>query len=252
MKHIRRTRIRLGLLSMGLMLGAGGCHGSGGGYGGGGGTSSPSLQSIQVSPNNASIPRGTTQQFTATGTFTDGSSQDITGSASWISSMPSVAGISSAGLATGVATGSATITAASGAVSGSTPVTVTLPLSRFAYVANSSDNTVSIYAVDAASGQMRPDGYVLTGGSTPISVTVDPTGKFAYVANAGSNNVSAFTINASTGALTAVGSPVAAGTNPHSVTVDPTGKFAYVANAGSNNVSAFTINASTGALTAVG
>src|SRR5713226_4323071 len=94
---------------------------------------------------------------------------------------------------------------------------------RFAYVANSNDNTVSLYAVNATTGQLRHNGYV-TAGTNPNSVTVDPSGKFAYVANDGSASVSAFTINAATGALTAVtGSPFAAGTNPFSVTVDPSG-----------------------------
>ena len=111
---------------------------------------------------------------------------------------------------------------------------------------------VEILAVDLATGQMRPNGYVLTGGAGPISVTVDPTGQFAYVVNFGSDNISAFSVNPNTGALTAVGSPVAAGTTPFSLTVDPLGKFAYVASLGSNNVSAFTIDPRTGALTAVG
>jgi DNA-binding beta-propeller fold protein YncE len=212
----------------------------------------PALVSIAISPANASIPRGTTQQFSATGTFTDGSMRDITGSVGWVSSLPSVVSLSSTGLANGAATGRATIAAALGVVSGSTLMTVTLPLPRFAYVANLNDNTVSIYAVDSTSGQMHPNGYVLTGGSGPESVTVDPAGKFAYVANIGSNNVSAFTIDASTGSLMAVpGSPFIAGTGPESVTVDLTGHFAFVANFSSNNVSAFTINPSTGAFTAV-
>src|SRR6266403_1320237 len=101
---------------------------------------------------------------------------------------------------------------------------------------------VEILAVDLATGQMRPNGYVLTGGAGPISVTVDPTGQFAYVVNFGSDNISAFSVNPNTETLTAVGSPVAAGTTPFSVTVDPLGKFAYVASLGSNNVSAFTID----------
>ena len=58
----------------------------------------------------------------------------------------------------------------------------------------------------------------MAAGTSPVSVTVDPSGKFAYVANYGSDNVSVYTINASTGALTAVGTPVAAGTFPLSVT----------------------------------
>ncbi len=122
---------------------------------------------------------------------------------------------------------------------------------RFAYVANTNDSTVSIYTVDAATGQLRARGYVAAG-AQPYSVTVDPSGKFAYVANNGSDNVSVYTIDASTGALTAVGAPVATGTSPYSVTVDPSGRFAYVANFGSNTVSVYTLNASTGALTVVG
>ncbi len=95
---------------------------------------------------------------------------------------------------------------------------------RFAYVANANDNTVSIFTVNAATGQLRHNGYITTEVS-PHSVSVDPSGKFAYVANWGSNTISAYTINASTGALTSVGAAVPAGTWPYAVTVDPTGKF---------------------------
>src|SRR6266699_4986708 len=122
---------------------------------------------------------------------------------------------------------------------------------RFAYVTNAGDNTVSIYTVDAVTGQLRARGYVATG-TNPQSVAVDPSAKFAYVANGGSSNVSAYSINAATGALTSVGPAVAAGTFPLWVTVDPHGKFAYVANQNSNDVSAYSINATTGALTSLG
>ncbi len=125
---------------------------------------------------------------------------------------------------------------------------------RFAYTANFNDNTVSIYTVNAATGQLRHNGYIAAG-TNPGSVAVDPSGKFAYVANNGSNNVSTYNINASTGALTSVGPAVAAGTDPVSITVDPTGKFVYVANsfngAGGNSVSAYAIIATTGALTRI-
>jgi 6-phosphogluconolactonase (cycloisomerase 2 family) len=215
----------------------------------------PALVSIAVSPANDSVPKGTNLQFNAMGTFTDGSVQDLTSSVMWLSSQHSVISVSSAGLASGVTTGKATITAASVGVSGSTSVTVILPFPRFAYVANRNDSSISIYAVDSASGQMRASGYVLTGGviggAQAFSVTVDPTGKFAYVTD-GSLSVFGFTINASTGVLTAVpGSPFAVGTAPVSVTVDPSGRFVYVASTNSNNVSAFIINPSTGALTPV-
>jgi len=50
---------------------------------------------------------------------------------------------------------------------------------RFAYVANDSDNTVSLYTVNATTGQLRHNGYV-GAGTNPVSVVVDPSRKFAF------------------------------------------------------------------------
>jgi len=82
------------------------------------------LTSIAVTPANPSISAGATQQFTATGTFSDASTQNLTSSVTWTSSKTTVATISASGLASGVAAGSSTIQAASGSVSGSTTLTV--------------------------------------------------------------------------------------------------------------------------------
>src|SRR5258708_4969780 len=73
---------------------------------------------------------------------------------------------------------------------------------RFAYVANGNSNTVSIYTVNATTGQLRSNGYV-TAGTGTFSVTVDPSGRYAYVANEFGNTVSQYTIGA-TGALSAM------------------------------------------------
>src|SRR5262249_56975190 len=43
----------------------------------------PTLQSISVSPVNVQLFLGTSQQFTATGKLTDGSTQDLTQTATW-------------------------------------------------------------------------------------------------------------------------------------------------------------------------
>jgi hypothetical protein len=86
----------------------------------------PTLTSIAVAPANASIAAGTVQQFTATGTYSDGSTRDLTGSASWSSSDTSVATIDSTGRASGVGAGSTTIQAAADGASGSTGLTVTV------------------------------------------------------------------------------------------------------------------------------
>src|SRR5262249_28798888 len=47
---------------------------------------SATLSSILVSPPNPTVSPGATQQFTATGTFSDSSTQDITGTVHWSSS----------------------------------------------------------------------------------------------------------------------------------------------------------------------
>src|ERR1700757_4901360 len=216
----------------------------------------PTLKALQVSPANPSIALGTNQQFTATGTFSDGSTKDMTASAAWSSSNPAVATISNSGLATSLTIGRVQITATSGSIRGSTTLIAVVSEStgvpRFAYVANSVDGTVSAYTVNPTTGQLRNNGYAFAG-KLPQAVVVDPRDKFAYVTNSGDNTISAFLINSSNGALTAVpGSAFPTGSNGAvSMTVDPSGAFAYVANSGSNNVSAFSIDPNTGALTAI-
>ena len=83
------------------------------------------LQSIAVTPANPSVAKGMTQQFTATGTYSDNSTQNLTSQVTWASATTSVATITAAGLATGVATGTSTSAPRSGAISGSTVLTVT-------------------------------------------------------------------------------------------------------------------------------
>ncbi|MBI1740057.1 MAG: Ig-like domain-containing protein [Candidatus Koribacter versatilis] len=84
----------------------------------------PVLASVAVTPSNATIPLGTLAQFTATGTLTDGSTQDLTGTATWASSDNTIASIAAGGQATARALGGVTITATSDTTSGSTPLTV--------------------------------------------------------------------------------------------------------------------------------
>src|SRR6202043_2853191 len=54
----------------------------------------PVLLTITVAPLTASIAAGNTQQFTATGHYSDLSTQNLTNSATWSSSLTSVATIS--------------------------------------------------------------------------------------------------------------------------------------------------------------
>jgi uncharacterized protein YjdB len=88
----------------------------------------PALISIAITqPSTLSINlilAGTkTQQFLATGSYSDGLKKDITTLVAWSSSASNIASITSAGLATGIAVGTTLITASMPGIS-SKPVTV--------------------------------------------------------------------------------------------------------------------------------
>jgi uncharacterized protein YjdB len=84
--------------------------------------SATSLVSIQIAPAAAAIAANTTQQYVATGTYTDNSTQDVSKSVSWSSSDTDVATISTGGLATGVDAGAVNVTASLGGVTSNTSV----------------------------------------------------------------------------------------------------------------------------------
>jgi len=83
------------------------------------------LVSIAVTAPNLSIAKGTSEQFTATGTFSDNSTQNLTTSVTWTSQTTAVATVTSGGLATGAGLGTSKIQAASGTINGSATLTVT-------------------------------------------------------------------------------------------------------------------------------
>src|SRR5579872_3137833 len=89
----------------------------------------PTLQTITVTPSTATVAIGGTVAFTATGHYSDGSSQNVTTQAAWSSSSSSVATVvSNTGVATGVtAGGPVTITASLSGINGTAPLTVSAP-----------------------------------------------------------------------------------------------------------------------------
>ena len=84
----------------------------------------PTLVSITVTPPQPTVGIGGSQQFTATGVFSDSSQQDLTSQVQWISSDAAVALIGSNGLASALSTGTTTITSKYGSVTGSATLTV--------------------------------------------------------------------------------------------------------------------------------
>jgi hypothetical protein len=89
------------------------------------------LIAVTVLPSNATLAVGTSQAHVAVGTFSDGSTQDITSTANWSSSDEVVATVSdssgSKGLAVALSPGTTTIFATMDAVTGITTLTVTQP-----------------------------------------------------------------------------------------------------------------------------
>ena len=102
----------------------------------------PAIVSITVTPTTPTITKGDGITFVATGIYTDLSTADLTGTATWISSDDTVAATPVAGVvAEGLKVGSATITATAEGKSGSTVLTVyDAILSSIAIIPLSPDN----------------------------------------------------------------------------------------------------------------
>jgi hypothetical protein len=162
------------------------------------------LTGISISPTAVpdGLPIGVTQQFTATGTYSDNSVQDISTAVIWTSSTPATASVDGNGLATGQAAGTADITASD---SGFTSNTVALEVL---------DQTVTLVSITVApavvpveldlgrSLQFQAEGvfsnnksyditgYVAWDSSIPAFATIDQSG-LATAASAGTTSISA-------------------------------------------------------------
>ncbi|MFT5284742.1 MAG: 6-phosphogluconolactonase (cycloisomerase 2 family) [Planctomycetota bacterium] len=128
------------------------------------------------------------------------------------------------------------------------PIAGTATNTRFAYIANKDDDTVSIFVFDSELGQLRHYGYELVG-NEPVSVVADAFGAFVYVANFLDDTLSAFRIDQSNGQLSAVvDSPFATGVGPTAIATTPAGTFAFVTNATDATLTSFVVDRDTGVL----
>jgi hypothetical protein len=126
---------------------------------------SAALSSIQIAPLNWTVPATIQIPFTATGTFANGDTQDLTAAVTWTSSSSSIATISNAqgsiGLARGVGPGSATIAAVFSSQVGTATLTVTnATLSSIAVTPASASISVGALQQFDATGTFS-DGSVL-------------------------------------------------------------------------------------------
>jgi hypothetical protein len=95
---------------------------------------SATLTTLLVQPNGVSVIAGTSQQYKAIGLYSDGTKQDLTGQAVWLSDTPASATITATGLLQGLTPGMPKISVTMGAARAST----------FAYVVNASLTSIAV------------------------------------------------------------------------------------------------------------
>jgi hypothetical protein len=140
----------------------------------------PSLVSIAVTPAFPAIAGTNTQQFTATGTYSDSSTQNLTNSVTWASSVTGVATIASSGLAGGVTPGTTTISATLSGIVGNMLLTVNAaasPTITTASLPNGQYNSPYAPLTLSASGGTTPYTWSLgMGGVLPAGMTLSSSG----------------------------------------------------------------------------
>jgi hypothetical protein len=213
-----------------------GCSSSNGGSSGG---SAPQLVSITIQSPNTVLPLGVVIQLTATGTYSDNSTADLTSSVAWSSSNTSVARFGSAGLLNAISIGAIRVTARSVAAG----VAGTIDISVAPVGGGIQKPLPTLTQVATLSSSLVP--FVL-----PTGVTTDGTN--VYVADSGNNKIKKIVIQ--TGTILSFAGTGVAGTvddspgipaqfnNPDSITND--GFFLYVGERNSGKIR--TVNMTTG------
>lgn len=87
----------------------------------------------------------------------------------------------------------------------STAEVVVHPSGKFLYGSNRGHNTIVVYTIDQASGQLTYVEHQSTQGRMPRNFFVEPTGKFLLAENHDTDNVVVFKIDQQTGELTSTG-----------------------------------------------
>lgn len=85
------------------------------------------------------------------------------------------------------------------------------PSGQWVYGSNRGHDTIVVYAVDRATGQLTLVQHEPTGGSTPRGFGLDPSGRYLLAANQRSDSVVVFRIDPASGRLTATGQRVSLG-----------------------------------------
>jgi 6-phosphogluconolactonase len=80
---------------------------------------------------------------------------------------------------------------------------------KFLYASNRGEDSIVVYAIDPANGQLAFKQRMASRGKVPRYFTFDPSNKWLIVANNEGANLAVFSVDGKTGALAPVGDPVA-------------------------------------------
>ncbi len=172
-----RTTLPWLILLMLPACGGGGSESNNGASNGG----SVVLQAITITPTNSTLVFGRTLQLVATGTYSDGTTRDISSSVTWASTKSSMIELSASGLVTAVTTGTSTVVAMSvtGTVQGSTtvvviPGTATESILHAFFGPRASDGLQPSDLIQASDGNFY--GTTMGGGNNTCSSVDGPVG----------------------------------------------------------------------------
>jgi 6-phosphogluconolactonase (cycloisomerase 2 family) len=123
---------------------------------------------------------------------------------------------------------------------------------QFVVVGNHDSKDLSVFHVNAATGELSPvAGSPFPVETAPTSVVASPNGEFIFVAGDTSAAIFAYKIDARGAPQAVEGSPFETSGSPHELVVDHSGNHLYATVEESGNVLAFSIDAASGKLTAI-
>jgi len=121
---------------------------------------------------------------------------------------------------------------------------------KYLYVTNETTSNISVYSVDATTGQLYTAGTVKTA-SMPHWIQFNPSGAFAYVVSDDGNtaNLTTYAVNSATGGLKQTSSlSLMPGTFP-TPKMTPSGNYLILTDGRNDQVNTYSLNQTTGAPT---
>lgn len=114
--------------------------------------------------------------------------------------------------------------------------------SKYAYVLNNGDSTISQYKVDASGELIALSPPTIATGSFPTAMAMDANQNYLYVVNAWDDTISQYAVGGD-GALKEIAVPIATGAIPQGLALSPNGRHIYVMNLQGESISRYTIGA---------